>query len=186
MTVALYREGAGNRYLPRLHAHRPLDGGGCLMLLDYLTPVAAAEASGWHQRLRDEAAASVDRELAAGGADRELAAGNADRELAAAAALIEQLHRRAEAALPWCGPLDHNPGNVMRGSNGQITFVDLFYVQGRVLYAKALDAPAEVVAAIPAGLRRHMFDIPAIAREASAEEIARMRSAIAEADAVEG
>ena len=195
MTVALYREGAGNRYLPRLHAHRPLDGGGCLMLLDYLTPVAAAEASGWHQRLRDEAAASVDRELAAGGADRELAAGGADRklaaggadrELAAAAALIEQLHRRAEAALPWCGPLDHNPGNVMRGSNGQITFVDLFYVQGRVLYAKALDAPAEVVAAIPAGLRRHMFDIPAIAREASAEEIARMRSAIAEADAVEG
>lgn len=168
MTVALYREGAGNRYLPRLHAHRPLDGGGCLMLLDFLTPVAAAEASRWHQRLRDRTAHE------------------ADRELAAAAALIAQLHRRAEAALPWCGPLDDNPGNVMCGPSGQITFVDLFYVQGRVLYAKALDAAAEVVAAIPAGLRRHMFEIPAMAREASAEEIARMRSAIAEADAVPG
>lgn len=163
-TVALYREGAGNRYLPRLDAHRSLDGGGQLMVMELLDAMPADEAQQWHRRLHDPAAH------------------RADPELAAAAALIDDVHRRAEAELPWCGPLDDNPGNVMRDAAGRAKFVDLFYVQGLVLYDKALTAPVEVVAAIPAGLRRHMFEIPAIGREANPDEVARMRAAIAAAD----
>lgn len=135
------------------------------MVMDFLTPCADGDATRWHQRLRDPAAR------------------RADPALDAAADVIERMHRRAELTLPWCGPLDDNPGNVMCGPDGQITFVDLFYVRGRVLYAKALEAPDEVVAAIPADRRRHMFEIPAMIREASPDEIARMRLAIAEADA---
>ncbi|MFT4224907.1 hypothetical protein [Micropruina sp.] len=163
-TVALYREGAGNRYLPRLDAHRNLDGGGQLMVMELLDAVPADDAQQWHRRLHDPAAH------------------RADPGLAAAAALIDGVHRRAEAELPWCGPLDDNPGNVMRDAAGRAKFVDLFYVQGLVLYDKALTAPAEVVAALPAELRRHMFEIPAIGREASPDELVRMRAAIAAAD----
>lgn len=163
-TVRLYREGAGNRYLPRLDAHRSLDGGGHLMVMELLDSMLADEAQRWHRRLHDPAAH------------------RADPELATVAALIDDVHRRAEAELPWCGPLDENPNNVMRDAAGQATFVDLFYVQGLVLYDKALTAPAEVVAAIPCELRRHMFEIPALAREAGPDEVARMRAAIASAD----
>ena len=163
-TVRLYREGTGNRYLPRLDAHRNLDGGGQLMVMELLAAMPGDEARAWHQRLHDPAAHRV------------------DPDLATVAALIDDVHRRAEAELPWCGPLDDNPGNVMRDSAGQAKFVDLFYVQGLVLYDKALAAPAEVAAAIPADQRRHMFEIPALLREASPEDVARMRAAMASAD----
>ncbi|MFT4218650.1 MAG: hypothetical protein QM619_15895 [Micropruina sp.] len=167
-TVWLYREGAGNRYLPRLDAHRRLDGGGHLIVMELLQEVPVDEAKRWHDRLHDAA------EL------------RTDPELGRAAALIDRVHRDAESQLRWCGPLDDNPGNVMRDSAGRAKFVDLYYVQGLVLYDKALTAPAEVVAAIPAELRRHMFEIPALAREAAPAEIARMRAAVAsiEADGV--
>lgn len=164
VTVGLYRQGAGNRYLPRLDAHRDLDGGGHLMVMELLDAVAAEVAQSWHRRLHDPAAH------------------RSDPELAAVAALIDEVHRRAEAELPWCGPLDDNPGNVMRDGAGQTKFVDLFYVQGLVLYEKALTTPAEVAAAIPAGLRRHMFEIPALAREAGPDEVDRMRAAMTAAD----
>lgn len=163
-TVRLYREGAGNRYLPRLDAERPLDGGGHLMVMEFLHSVPAAETGRWHARLHEHRSR------------RE------DPELAMAARLIARVHREAESGLPWCGPLDDNPGNVMRDAAGQVKFVDLFYVQGLVLYDKALTAPAEVVAAIPAPLRRHMFEIPAVSREATPAEVARMRAAVARAD----
>ncbi len=163
-TVSLYRKGAGNRYLPRLDAHRRLDGGGHLIVMELLDAMPVDEARSWHQRLHDPAAHRV------------------DPDLAAVAALIDDVHRRAETGLPWCGPLDDNPSNVMRGRAGQATFVDLFYVQGLVLYDKALTAPVEVAAVIPADLRRHMFEIPALQREAGPDEVGRMRAAMAAAD----
>lgn len=134
------------------------------MVMDLLDAMPADEAQRWHRRLHDPAAH------------------RADPELATVAALIDDVHRRAEAELPWCGRLDDNPNNVMRDATGQATFVDLFYVQGLVLYDKALTAPVEVVAAIPSELRRHMFEIPALAREAGPDEVAQMRAAIASAD----
>ena len=160
-TVRLYREGAANRYLPRLDAHRRLDGGGCLMVMEFLEPVDVAEARRWFGRLHDPATRDADL---------------------AAADLIARLHRMAEAELPWCGPLDDNPSNVMRTPAGEIRFVDPFYMRGAVLYGKALTAPHEVVAAIPADDRRYMLDIPAVAREAGPEEIAHMRAALLAAD----
>lgn len=89
-TVRLYREGASSAHLPRLDAHRELDGGGCLMVMEFLTPVGIDEARHWYERLHEAAAH-----------------GNA--ELAMTGELIDRVHREAMAQLPWCGPLDDNP-----------------------------------------------------------------------------
>ena len=45
-TVRLYREGTWNRYLPRLDAHRNLDGGGQLMVMELLAAMPGDEARG--------------------------------------------------------------------------------------------------------------------------------------------
>lgn len=161
-TVRLYRQGAGNPYLPRLDADRRLHGGGCLMLMEFLEPVDAGEAHHWFARLHDPA--------------------TSDADLAAAARLIERIHRSAQAELAWCGPLDDNPSNVMRAPGHRIRFVDPYYMQGVVLYGKALTAPEEVVAALPAECRRHMLEIPAVRREASPDEIDRMRAGLRAGD----
>lgn len=166
-TVRLYREGAGSPYLPRLDAHRALDGGGCLTVMEFLAAVELDEARRWYRRLHEATA-------------------DGDADLAAASELIDRVHREAKAELPWCGPLDDNPGNVMRKASGQIAFVDPFYVRGLVLYDKALRAPQEVTARIPRELRRHLLEIPAVLRESTPDEIERMRVGLAAADRVSG
>lgn len=164
-TVRLYREGASSAHLPRLDAHRELDGGGCLMIMEFLTPVDIHEARHWYERFHEAAA-------------------NGDTELATTGELIDRVHREAMAQLPWCGPLDDNPGNVMRSAAGRIIFTDPFYVRGSVLYDKAMRAPQEVTARIPRDRRQHMLEIPAVVRESTPDEIARMRAGLAAADGV--
>lgn len=167
-TIELYRSGIGNRYLPRLVAELPLDGGGSLMIMDFLEAVLPDSAREMHRRLRDPVAR------------------RSDPDLAAAAMLIDRVHRRAMVELPWCGPLDDNPGNVMQDRAGQLKFVDLFYLQGLILYDKVLSAPQEVVTAMPADRRRHMFEIPAVRRGTDAETLGRMRSSLEQAESTSG
>lgn len=164
-TVRLYREGASSAHLPRLDADRELDGGGCLMVMEFLTLVGIDEARHWYERLHDATA-------------------NGNTELAMTGELIDRVHREAKAQLPWCGPLDDNPGNVMRNAAGRIVFTDPFYVRGSVLYDKAMRAPEEVTARIPRDRRRHMLEIPAVVRESTPDEIEQMRVGLAVADEV--
>ncbi|UZN03724.1 hypothetical protein [Cellulomonas sp. S1-8] len=67
---------------------------------------------------------------------------------------------QARRELPWCGPLDHNPANVMRTVDGRLVVLDLLYADGPDLYATAASDPDRVVALIPEDERRFMTEIP--------------------------
>ncbi|MBM2620220.1 class I SAM-dependent methyltransferase [Actinoplanes sp. LDG1-06] len=136
-TAALYREAAHTRQVPRLFEHRRLDGGGDLQILEWLDPVPEPEA------------AAFLRSIAAG-----------EPEVAELAGIVRRVHERARRELPWCGPLDTNPANVMRGDDGRLVMIDPYYADGPALYATAAREPEVVAARIPENERRYMTEIP--------------------------
>lgn len=161
LTAQLYREAAATGRVPRLLHHARLEGGGDLLVMEYLLPVA-----------RDAAAAFLD-DVAAG-------AGG----LGALAAVLHRIHTEGAAVLPWCGPLDTNPANVMRRADGTLVLTDPFYADGPRLYAAASADPARVVRLIPPHERRYLTEIPLAGSGPWADgEQDRIRAGLAAADA---
>lgn len=160
-TAMLYREAAHTRQVPELLAHRRLSGGGDLQLLEWLQPVPESDAVAFQQAI-------VRR----------------DPEVAELVDIVRRIHARAEQELPWCGPLDHNPDNVMRTADGRLVVLDLFYADGPDLYETAATDPDRVVALIPEPQRRFMTEIPLATSgpwQPGAQEA--MRKGLAAADA---
>lgn len=136
-TAALYRQAGHTRQVPELFAHRRLAGGGDLQVMEWLRPVAEDEAVAFHRAIARRAP-----------------------EVADLVDVVSRLHEQARRELPWCGPLDHNPANVMRAADGRLVVADLFYADGPNLYATAATDPDLVVAKIPEAERRFMTEIP--------------------------
>ena len=136
-TAALYREAAHTRQVPQMFAHRRLTGGGDLQVLEWLRPVAEDEAVAFHRAIAARAP-----------------------EVAELVDVVRRIHERARRELPWCGPLDHNPANVMRAAHGGLVVADLFYADGSNLYATAAADPDLVASLIPEAERRFMTEIP--------------------------
>jgi hypothetical protein len=137
-TVALYREAAHTRQVPRLFAHRRLVGGGDLQIMEWLEPVDAGEAAAFHRAL----------------AARE-------PEVADLADVVRRVHERGRREFPWFAPkLDVNPDNIMRNANGRLVAADLFSADGPRLYAAIVDDPNLVATTIPEHERRFITDIP--------------------------
>jgi len=160
-TAALYRQAGHTRQVPQLFAHHRLVGGGDLQMMEFLRPVPGDEAVAFHRAIATRAP-----------------------EVADLVDAVRQVHERARRELPWCGPLDHNPANVMRAADGRLVVADLFYADGPNLYAAAATDPDLIVAKIPEAERRFMTEIPLAASgpwEPGAQEA--MRAALAEADA---
>jgi hypothetical protein len=135
--AALYREAAPTRQVPELFAHRRLIGGGDLQILEWLRPVPEDEAVAFLRAITRQAP-----------------------EVAELVDVVRRVHERARRELPWCGPLDDNPANVMRAADGRLVVADLFYADGPNLYATAATDPDLVVARIPEAQRRFMTEIP--------------------------
>lgn len=160
-TAALYRQAAPTRQVPRLFAHQRLAGGGDLQVMEWLRPVAEDEAAAFH------------RAIAAGAP-----------EVAELADVVRRVHEQARRELPWCGPLDHNPANVMRAADGRLVVADLFYADGPSLYATAAADPDLVAALIPEAERRFLTEIPLAASGPwESGEREAMRAGLAQADA---
>jgi hypothetical protein len=160
-SAALYREAAHTRQVPELFVHRRLTGGGDFQIMEWLHPVPEHEAVAFHQAIITRAP-----------------------EVADLVDAVRRIHERARRELPWCGPLDDNPSNVMRAADGRLVVADLFYADGPNLYATAATNPDLVVARIPEGERRFMTEIPLAASgpwEPGAQEA--MRAGLASADA---
>lgn len=136
-TAELYRRAAHTLLVPQLLEHHRLDGGGDLLLMERLHPVDPADAAGLHRLIADE-----------------------DESVAELTGILREIHARALAELPWCGPIDDNPSNVMRGSDGRLVLTDPFYADGPALYATAGSDPDAVAARIPEDHRRFMTEIP--------------------------
>jgi hypothetical protein len=160
-SAALYRDAAHTRQVPRLFAHRRLSGGGDLQIMEWLRPVPEREAAAFHRAITTESP-----------------------EVADLVAVVRRVHALARRELPWCGPLDTNPANIMRAPEGHLVVMDLFYADGPTLYAAAIADPDLVVAAIPESERRFMTEIP-LAASGPWEPSARKatRQALAGADA---
>lgn len=160
-SAALYREAAHTRQVPELFAHRRLTGGGDLQVLEWLRSVPQDEAIAFHRAIAARAP-----------------------EVADLVDVVRRVHERAWRELPWCGPLDSNPANVFRTADGRLVVADLFYADGRNLYATAAADPDLVVALIPEAERRFMTEIP-LAASGPWKPGARqqMRAALAAADA---
>lgn len=135
--VALYREAAHTHQVPRLLAHRRLTGGGDLQLMEWLDLVDHQTAVNFHRLIAKQ-----------------------DASVAELVEIVQGVHARAMNELAWCGPLDDNPSNVMRGTDGRLVIADLFYADGPNLYDTAANAPDELVARIPEHERRFMTEIP--------------------------
>jgi len=160
-SAALYREAAHTRQVPELFAHRRLAGGGDLQVMELLRPVADDEAHAFHEAIKRR-----------------------DPAVAELADVVRRVHERARRELPWCGPLDHNPANVMRAADGRLVVTDLFYADGPSLYATAAEDPDLVVARIPEPERRFMTEIPvASSGPWEPERREAMRAGLAAADA---
>ena len=160
-TADLYERAAGTRRVPLLLALRRLVGGGDLQVLEWLAPVPQPDAVAFQQAL------AVPRP-----------------DLAGFAAVLAEVHAQARHALPWCGPLDRNPDNVRRASDGRLVLLDPFYADGPALYATAGTDPDRLVALVPESQRRFMLDIP-LAASGPWDPVAReaLRRGIAAADA---
>jgi hypothetical protein len=160
-SAALYLGAAHTRQVPTLFAHRRLAGGGDLQMLEWLEHVPEAEAIAFHRAIAEHSP-----------------------EVADLVEVVRRVHEQARRDLPWCGPLDTNPANVMRGADGRLVVVDLFYADGPNLYATAATNPDLVVALIPEAERRFMTEIP-LAGSGPWEPTARkaMRAGLAAADA---
>lgn len=160
--VALYREAAHTRQVPRLFEHRRLAGGGDLQIMEWLRPVAENEAVAFHRAI----------------AARE-------PEVADLVDVVRRIHERARRELPWFrSELDDNPDNVMRATDGRLVAIDLFGADGPNLYATVANDPDLVVARIPEADRRFMTEIPLTATGPWESEVRdAMRAALAAADA---
>ncbi|WP_203580883.1 hypothetical protein [Microbacterium hibisci] len=160
-TAELYLRTEHTLLVPRLYAHRRLTGGGDLMVMERLHPVDPSDAAGLHRLLLEE-----------------------DESVAELTRIVRAIHERALAELPWCGPIDENPSNVMRGSDGRLVLIDPFYADGPALYATAASDPDAVVTGIPEAERRFMTEIP-LAESGPWEPADRetMRLGLAAADA---
>ncbi|RSM55641.1 hypothetical protein DMB66_35630 [Actinoplanes sp. ATCC 53533] len=159
-TAALYRQARHTRQVPELFTHHRLAGGGDLQKMQWLQPVAQDEAAAFHQAIATRAP-----------------------EVADLVDIVRRIHQQAQQ-LPWCGPLDHNPANVMRATDGRLVVTDLFYANGPKLYATAATDPDLIVTKIPEAERRFMTEIPLAASgpwEPGAQEA--MRAGLAKADA---
>src|SRR5690606_20139431 len=98
--------------------------------------------------------------------------------------VVRRIHADALRDLPWCGPLDQNPSNIMRGGDGRLVACDLYYADGPALYETAVSDPAGFARRMPEHERRFMTEIPLAASgpwdDASREA---MRAGLAAADA---
>ena len=160
-SAALYREAAHTRQVPELFAHRWLAGGGDLQVLEWLRPVPEDEAVAFHRAIARRAPVVADL-----------------------VDVVRRVHARARRDLPWCGPLDNNPANVMRAADGRLVVADLFYADGPNLYRTAATEPDLVVARIPEAERRFMTEILLTASGPwDPAEQAAMRAGLAAADA---
>ncbi len=160
-TRELFRRAATTGQVPVLHAYVELEGGAVCTVMERLHPV------------EPEVGAEFFRALDTG--DPHV------RELVAA---IDEVLEVARRELPWCGPLDPNPSNVMQRQAGDLVLSDPFFADGPHLYGSILTDPMLVARLIPAERRRHMLELPlAESGPWDPVERERMREALARADA---
>ena len=144
-----------------LHAHRELEGGAVLTVMEHLLPAEPDQAASFFRALAESTP-----------------------EVASLAEVIARVLADAHEELPWCDRLDSNPANVMRRADGRLVLTDPFFADGKTLYGSLFTDASVVARIIPAARRRHMFELP-LAESGPWDPVGleRMRASLAAADA---
>jgi hypothetical protein len=160
-TVRLFREAADTGQVPVLHAHRELEGGAVLTVMEHLLPAAPDRAAWFFQALAESVPEVTDL-----------------------GDVVARVLADAHDELPWCDRLDSNPANVMRRADGGLVLTDPFFADGETLYGSLITDASVVARIIPPAQRRHMFDLP-LAESGPWDPVGRerMRASLAAADA---
>ncbi|AKU14931.1 hypothetical protein VV02_02045 [Luteipulveratus mongoliensis] len=136
-TADLFRRAAATALVPVLHASREFEGGAVYTVMERLHAAEPHEGKAFFRALAARTPEVTDLARA-----------------------IDVVVERARRELPWFGPLDENPSNVMRRDGGDLVLTDPFYADGPNLYDSLLADPMRVARAIPEEKRRHMFELP--------------------------
>jgi hypothetical protein len=153
--VHLCRALPGSPLLPRIELDSPLEGGGRITVMEFLTPIEYDQAAAIWMRW-DEA--------------------GADDPITAVRTEAERLNAEAAETIPFWGSLDRNPANVMAAAAGDARLVDLFYAEGKRIYAELLENPAPVLASFPPERRKYMAEIGAVVRLSPPGELAQIEA----------
>lgn len=145
-----------NPYLPGIDLAVALDGGGALTVMEFLAPVSSAAAAGVVRRWRE-------------------GDGDPAFEVVRREALAVDAENRVR--VPWWDGIDLNEGNIRRALDGRLALVDLFCFDGAALYGQILEDAAAVRRRLPEDQRRHLLEIPYLARESSVDELQALRRA---------
>ena len=161
LTAELYRRAASTGLVPAVAHHARLKGGGDLLVMERLLAVPHDEAVAFLEDIATDAPTVHDL-----------------------VTILHEVHAEGVALLPWCGPLDTNPANVMKRHDGTLVLTDPFYADGPVLYSAALHDPERVARLIPPDERRYLTEIPLAGSGPWADgHQDRIRAALASADA---
>ena len=114
--VDLCRECAGNRWLPRIELAAGLEGGGSVVVLEFVAPVDhpvhGQFAGQWRARAGDAEFQKVRR----------------------AAQRIDAQYREST---PWWGRCDLDDAHIFRAADGRPVLIDVFCMAGTELYARS-------------------------------------------------
>jgi hypothetical protein len=146
--------------LPRVELAADLEGGGSVVVLEFVAPAEQAVAVQVAERWR------------AGTGDAEF------EEVRRTARVIDAEYREST---PWWDGFDMNSAHIRRAADGRLVLIDIFCLDGASLYGKILEDIAEVHRRIPPGQMRYALEIPYIARESSPAEISALKKAWARA-----
>ncbi len=124
--------------------------------MEFLAPVGSRVAAGVARQWRD---------------------GEGDANFAAVRREALAVDAEYRARVAWWDGIDLNEGNIRRALDGRLVFVDLFCFDGAALYGQILKDAAVVRRRIPDGERRHLLEIPYLARECSVDELEALRRA---------
>lgn len=154
--VELCRRCADNPYLPRINLSAALDGGGSVTVMEFLSPAPRARAAQLTDQWRQD---DGDAELMA---------------LKEAALAVDAEYR---IRVPWWDGVDLNEDNVRQSADGRPTLLDVFCMDGAALYGQILKGADVVRRAFPEEQRRHLLEIPYLARESSPDELHALKAA---------
>ena len=160
--VELCRQCAGNPWLPRVELAADLEGGGSLVILEYVAPADKALAAQTVERWRTTTDVGTETD---------------DAEFDEARRAAQAIDAKFRESTPWWDGFDIGHAHIRKAADGRLVLIDLFCMDGAALYGKILEDVAEVRRRIPPERMRYALEIPYIARESTAAEISALKAA---------
>ena len=160
--VELCRRCVGNRHVPRIEIASPLEGGGHLAVLEYLSTPSSrlVERFLWQWAHPDEA----------------------DADLRALRHEVDVMDHWGQRNVPhWGSRIEMHESHVLLSADGDLKAIDLFFVEGDDLFNSLLVDPHGFGRRMPVNQRRYVLDLPYLRDDRPADYVRRLSAALNDA-----